>query len=165
MDQCIYQKVIGSKICFLVLYVDDILLATNDKGLLYEVKRFLSKNFDMNDMGEASFVIDAKIHRERSQGILGLSQETYINKFLERFNMKNCSPSIAHIMKGDRLYLNYCPKNDFEWEHMKNILYASNVGSPMYAQVWYKPDAFAVQVLGRYQSNTGVDPTEKLQKR
>ena len=36
MDQCIYQKVSGSKICFLVLYVDDILLATNDKGLLHE---------------------------------------------------------------------------------------------------------------------------------
>ena len=34
----VYQKVSGSKICFLMLYVDDILLATNDKGLLYEVK-------------------------------------------------------------------------------------------------------------------------------
>jgi len=38
MDQCIYQKVDESKIFFLVLYVDDILLATNDKGLLYELK-------------------------------------------------------------------------------------------------------------------------------
>ncbi|KAL6345280.1 hypothetical protein AAG906_015763 [Vitis piasezkii] len=37
MDQCIYLKVSGSKVCFLVLYVDDILLATNDKGLLHEV--------------------------------------------------------------------------------------------------------------------------------
>ncbi|RVW60170.1 hypothetical protein CK203_088233 [Vitis vinifera] len=36
MDQCIYLKVNGSKVCFLVLYVDDILLATNDKGLLHE---------------------------------------------------------------------------------------------------------------------------------
>ncbi|RVW82677.1 Retrovirus-related Pol polyprotein from transposon TNT 1-94 [Vitis vinifera] len=57
MDQCIYLKVSGSKVCFLVLYVDDILLATNDKGLLHEVKQFLSKNFDMKDMGEASYVI------------------------------------------------------------------------------------------------------------
>jgi len=45
MDQCIYHKVSGSKICFLVLYVDDILLAVNDQGLLHEVKQFLSKNF------------------------------------------------------------------------------------------------------------------------
>ena len=73
MDQCIYQKVNGSKIYFLVLYVDDILLATNDKGLLYEVKKFLSKNFDMKDMGEASYVIGIKIHRDRTQCILGLS--------------------------------------------------------------------------------------------
>ena len=65
MDQCIYLKVSGSKICFLVLYVDDILLATNDKGLLHEVKQFLSKNFDMKDMGEASYVIGIKIHRDR----------------------------------------------------------------------------------------------------
>ena len=38
MDQCIYHKVSGGKICYLILYVDDILLASNDKGLLHEVK-------------------------------------------------------------------------------------------------------------------------------
>ena len=75
MDQCIYLKVSGSKICFLVLYMDGILLATNDKGFLYEVKQFLSKNFNMKDMGEASYVIGIKIHRDRFQGILVLSQE------------------------------------------------------------------------------------------
>ena len=75
MNQCIYQKVSGSKTCFLVLYVDDILLATNDKGMMHGVKQLLSKNFDMKDMGEASYVIGIKIHRDRSRGILGLSQE------------------------------------------------------------------------------------------
>ena len=85
MDQCIYQKVSGSKTGFLVLYVDNILLATNDKEMMHGVKQFLSKNFDMKGMGEASYVIGIKIHRDRSRGILGLSQETYINKVLERF--------------------------------------------------------------------------------
>ena len=165
MDQCIYLKVSGSKISFLVLYVDDILLATNDKGLLYEVKQFLSKNFDMKDMGEASYVIGIKIHRERYRGILGLSQETYINKVLERFNMKNCSLSVAPILKGDRFDLNQCPKNDFEREHMKNIPYASAVGSLMYAQVCTRPDiTFVVGVLGRYQSNPGLNHWKATKK-
>ena len=84
-DQCIYQKVNRSNICFLVLYVDDILLAANDRGLLHEVKQFLSKFFDMKDMGEASYVIGIKIHRNGLRGILGLSQESYINKVLEKF--------------------------------------------------------------------------------
>ena len=113
-----YQKVSGSKNCFLVLYIDDILLATNDKGLLHEVKQFLSRNFDMKDMGEASYIIGIKIHRDRSRCILGLSQEAYIDKVLERFRMKDCSPSVAPIVKRDRFNFNQCPKNDLEREQM-----------------------------------------------
>ena len=60
----------------------------------------------MKDMDEASYVIGIKIHKERSRGILGLSQETYINKVLERFCIKDCSSSIASIVKGDRFNLN-----------------------------------------------------------
>ena len=57
IDRCIYIKVSGSKFIILVLYVDDILLAANDVGLLHDIKKFLSKNFEMKDMGEAFFVI------------------------------------------------------------------------------------------------------------
>ena len=72
--------------------------------------------------------------------------------------MKDCSPSVAPIMKGDKLSLNQCSKNDLEKESMKNIPYASAVGSLMYAQVCTRPDiAYAVGVLGRYQSNPGMD--------
>ena len=86
--------------------MDDILLAVNDKGLLYEVKQFLSENFDMKDMSDASYVIGINIHRDIYQGVLSLSQETYINKVSERFQMKDCSSSIAPIVKDDRFNLN-----------------------------------------------------------
>ena len=56
-DRCIYPKVGGSKFSFLILYVDDILLASSDLGLLYTTKKFLYENFDMKDMGEATYVI------------------------------------------------------------------------------------------------------------
>ncbi|XP_073038092.1 secreted RxLR effector protein 161-like [Primulina eburnea] len=48
--------------------------------------------------------------------------------------MKDCSPSIAPIVKRDKFNLSQCPKNDLELEQMKNIPYASAVGSLMYAQ-------------------------------
>ncbi|KAL0359934.1 UNVERIFIED_CONTAM: Retrovirus-related Pol polyprotein from transposon TNT 1-94 [Sesamum angustifolium] len=127
MDQCIYQKASGSKTYFLVLYVDYILLATNDKGMLCEVKQFFSKNFEMKDMGEPSYVIGIKILRDRSRCIFGLSQEIYIDKILERFRMKYCSPNIAPIVKGDKLHLNQCPMNDLEREQMKDIPYTSAI--------------------------------------
>ena len=72
--------------------------------------------------------------------------------------MKDCSSSVAPIVKGDRFNLNQCPKNDLEREQMQNIPYASAVGSLMYAQVCTRPDiAFAVGMLGRYQSNPRMD--------
>ena len=72
--------------------------------------------------------------------------------------MKDCSPSIAPIVKGDRFNLEQCPKNDLEREQIKNIPYVSTVGSLMYVQVYTRPDiVFAVGILGRYQSNLGMD--------
>jgi len=49
------------------MYVDDILLATNDLGLLSETKKFLSNNFGMKDLGEAYYVIGIEIFCDRSQ--------------------------------------------------------------------------------------------------
>ena len=57
IDWCIYLKVNGSKFIFLILYVDDILLASSDLDLLHETKKFLYKNFEMKDMGKATYVI------------------------------------------------------------------------------------------------------------
>lgn len=119
----------------------------------------------MKDMGDASYVIGIKIHRDRSQGTLGLSQGTYINKVLERFRMGNCSPSVAPIVKGDKFSLSQCPRNNLEKELMVNIPYAYVVGSLMYAQVCTRPDiAFAVGMLGRYQSNPGMDHWKAAKK-
>ena len=56
-DQCIHHKFKGSRFIFFVLYVGDILLVSNDIDLLLETKSFLSKNFEMKDLGDASFVI------------------------------------------------------------------------------------------------------------
>lgn len=68
VDQCIYLKVSGSKVIFLVLYVDDILLATNDLGLLHDTKEFIFHNLEMKDMGEASYVLGIEIKRDRHKG-------------------------------------------------------------------------------------------------
>ena len=114
VDQCIYHKVSGSKFIFLVLYVDDILLAISDINLLHETKRFLSRNFAMKDLGEASYVIGIKIHRDRSRGIVGLSQKAYIERVLSRFSMQNCAPGDAPIVKGDKLSLLKCPRNNIK---------------------------------------------------
>ena len=82
VDQCIYFEFNGCKFIILVPYVDDILLASSDIGLLHETKKFLSSKFEMQDFGEVSFVLGIQIHRDRTRSILGVSQKAYIDKVL-----------------------------------------------------------------------------------
>ena len=79
-NNCIYAKFKSGNFIFLILYVDDILLASSDVRLLLETKKFLSSNFDMKDLGEASFVLRIEINRDRRKGVLGLSQKAYLEK-------------------------------------------------------------------------------------
>ena len=97
IDRCIYLRVSGSSYIFLVLYVDDILLASNDSNLLIETNHMLSTHFDMKDLGEASYVLGINILRDKANGVIKLSQRTYIEKILKRFNMHNCKSTKAPI--------------------------------------------------------------------
>ena len=103
IDQCIYLKESGSEWILLVLYVDDILLASISLSLLRETKDFLSNNIDKKDMGEVHYVIWIEIHYNRSLDMLGLSQKFYILGVLKRFSMENCVPGKAPIVKSDKL--------------------------------------------------------------
>ena len=50
----------------MVLYIDDILLASSDANLLNDTKRILFVNFNMKDLREAYFVLGIEIYRDRS---------------------------------------------------------------------------------------------------
>jgi hypothetical protein len=151
LDNCIYIKIKGSSFIILVLYVDDILLASSDKSLLHETKGFLSLNFDMKDLRDASYVLGIEIHRDRSKGALGLSQKAYIEKVLKRYNMHQCSGTAAPVVKGDKFGQFQSPRNQLEIDQMRSIPYASAIGSIMYVQVWTHTDlAFITGMLGRY---------------
>ena len=62
-EPCVYKKVSGSAITFLILYVDDILLIENDILILTSIKVWLSKEFAMKDLGETSYILGIKIYR------------------------------------------------------------------------------------------------------
>jgi hypothetical protein len=96
----VYKKVSGSAVVFLVLYVDDILLIENDIPMMKVVKSSLRKSFSMKDLGEASYILDIKIYRDRSKMLIGLTQDAYIDKVLNRFNMQNSKKGFLPMSHG-----------------------------------------------------------------
>ena len=72
-DHCVYNKRSKGKFVILSLYVNDILIAGNDKEYVNDIKAWLSSNFEMKDMGEVSYIRGVKISRDRPRKILSLS--------------------------------------------------------------------------------------------
>ena len=74
-EACIYNKVSGSSVAFLILYVDDILLIGNDTEFLNSIKGYLNKNFSTKDLGEAAYILGIKIYRDRSRRLISFFNE------------------------------------------------------------------------------------------
>ena len=67
------RKMQNDIVVFLILYVDDILLIGNDFEMLSNVKIQLATQFQMEDLGEAQYVLGIKIIRDRKNMIIVLS--------------------------------------------------------------------------------------------
>jgi hypothetical protein len=119
-----------------------------------DVKASLRKSFSMKDLGEASYILGIKIYRDRSKCLIGLSQSTYIDKVLNRFNMNESKKGLIPMSHGVTLSDTQCASTPDEQERMSRVSYASAIGSIMYAMICMRLDvSYALSVTSRYQSN------------
>jgi hypothetical protein len=153
-EPCIYKNVSGSTVVFLVLYVNDILLIENDIPMIDVVKSSLRKSFLMKDLGEVTYILDIKIYRDRLKRLIGLSQDAYIDKILNLFNMQDSKKCfLLRVMPCD-ISKKQCPTDPDEQKRMRAIPFALTIGSIMYAMIC--PDvSYDLSAMSRYQSNYG----------
>ena len=157
-EACVYKKVNGSSVAFLVLYVDDILLVGNDMELLNSIKGYLNNSFSMKDLGEAAYILGINIYRDRLRRLIGLSQSTYLDKVLKKFKMNHAKKGFLPMLQGKALSKTQCPTTADERERMSKIPYASAIGSIMYAMLCTRPDvSHALSLTSRYQSDPGEE--------
>ena len=158
-DNCVYFKQFSNgSFVYLLLYVDDMLIASRDKFLIDELKAQLSHEFEMKDLGPAKKILGMEIHRDRKAGKLFLSQKSYIEKILDRFNLGNCKPVSTSFASHFKLSSSQCPINEDDKDYMSRVPYASAVGNLMYAMICTRPDlAYAVSMVSRFMHNPGKE--------
>ncbi|KAL5837333.1 hypothetical protein ACOSQ3_014502 [Xanthoceras sorbifolium] len=155
-DHCCYIKRFDNSFIILLLYVDDMLVAGSDMQEIMNLKRELSKQFTMKDLGAAKQILGMRIKRDTKSETLLLSQAEYIKKVLSRFNMQDAKPVSTPLGVHFRLSKEQSPKTEEERTHMAKVPYASAIGSLMYAMVCTRPDiAQAVGAVSRYMNNPG----------
>lgn len=144
-DKCMY--VLHSNNCrtYLLLYVDDFLLACTDNRILLELKSRFMREFKMRDLGEMSYFLGIKITRCES-GIF-LSQENYLRKVLAKHKMDLCAPVKTPLEPQPCSEVN---SNCI----IGNKPYREVIGSLMYACMATRPDiCVAVNFYSQFQTN------------
>ncbi|KAK3012115.1 hypothetical protein RJ639_010588 [Escallonia herrerae] len=91
------QKLADGSHIYLLLYVDDMLIAAKSMSDVNGLKEQLKREFEMKDLGAAKRIFGMEIQRDRPAGILYLSQKKYIERVLLRFDENLADMMIKHI--------------------------------------------------------------------
>ena len=152
-DPCVYyNKLPTGEYIYLLLYVDDMLIASKYRFVIEELKKDLSSEFEMKDLGEAKKVLGMEITRHRRSGKVSLTRKGYLKKVLQRFNINKGTKSVSTpLAPHSKLSATMSPKTVEECEYMTRVPYASTVGSLIYAMVCTRPDlSQVVSMVSRY---------------
>ncbi|GKV43399.1 hypothetical protein SLEP1_g50691 [Rubroshorea leprosula] len=138
-DSCVYHKKLGDgSWVYLLLYVDDMLIAAKSMLIIDDLKKQLSGEFEMKDLGAAKKILAMEIHRDCKGGC--------------DYSKAVTTPLGAHF----KFSSNLSPKTEEEKKFMACIPYVSAVGSLMYAMVCTHLDiSHAVSVVSPYMGNPG----------
>ena len=71
VDHCVYFKLIGDRVIYLVLYVDDMLLVGNDKEIIQDLKTQLCSKFNMKDLGASDYIFGMELKEIGKRGSSG----------------------------------------------------------------------------------------------
>ncbi|KAH9703677.1 hypothetical protein KPL70_011177 [Citrus sinensis] len=156
-DCCVYYKLLKDDLyIYLLLYVDDMLIACKVREEIEDLKKILSSEFDMKNLGIAKKILGVEIERDRAAGLMFLSQKKYLTRVLHSFQMLNSKPVVTPLAAHFRLSNLQCPKTSEEKLEMEDVPYANAVGCLMYAMVLTRPDiSHAVSVVSRYMATLG----------
>ncbi|WJZ82183.1 hypothetical protein VitviT2T_001965 [Vitis vinifera] len=146
-DHTLFLKKQHGKITALIVYVDDMVVTGNDPEEKKALQNYLSREFEMKDLGLLKYFIGIEVSRS-SEGIF-LSQRKYALDLLQETGMSGCQPINTPIEEGLKLCVE---PNQVSTDKGR---YQRLVGRLMYL-AHTRPDlAYALSVVSQYMHNPG----------
>ena len=155
-DHGVFHKQIGRDIIILAVHVDDCMVAGSSTMLVSKFKVEMNKKYKLTDLGPANWLLGIKISRDLVNKTVSLSQLSYIEAIITRFNFDDLKPCAVPIDPSAPLSKSQSPTKLEDIAKMKNVPYREAVGSLMYAAMGTRPDiAFATSTVAQYSENPG----------
>jgi hypothetical protein len=163
-DPCIYVRTRNGDTEFILVYVDDLIIATKARKALYDIKNAINDKFPSTDKGPIKNFLNVQFTRNRGDRTISMSQPNKITNVLQdaqltetdrQFISKPCKlPGNPEL----KLTKEMSPSSEEDNETMKNIPYKSILGQLLYIAITTRPDiSTAVNQVGRYSQNPGME--------
>ena len=117
------------------------------------------------DLGPANWLLGIKITRDFEAQTTSLSQSSYIDSILTRFNFTDLKPFATPMDPSVQFSKDQCPQTLEESAKMSKVPYREAIGSLNYCAVAMRPDiAFSVSLLAQYMEDPGRTHWEAVKR-
>jgi hypothetical protein len=146
-DACMFLH--SEKKQMIIIYVDDMLLAADGKESMKDLCGILTSKFQSRLLGTPSYFLGMNLVYNKHQGLVMLTQQTYIDAVVEKYGLDTLLPRSLPLKPGLKL------QKQGEEEKGKEIFpeYGSLIGALLFLAVCTRPDvSFAVGMLSKFVS-------------
>ncbi|KAI7958287.1 hypothetical protein MJO29_006504 [Puccinia striiformis f. sp. tritici] len=93
-DPCLFIHQDSTQPCFVFVHVDDMVIFGPNVQFF---KDHINSRFEMEDLGECTWVLGMRVTRNRAERTISLCQDRYISEMLDEFGMSDCRPISAPL--------------------------------------------------------------------
>jgi len=165
-EPCLYFRRVEGKLAMIALYVDDMVIAGSDLGIVQDIKNKLSERYQMSDLGEVNQILGCEVLRDHALGRIMMTQRQYIKQIIKKFFPDMVLNSVYTPM-ATQVYLirSMSPVTAEDIAFMKSIPYRQAVGCLLWLAMGTRPDiAYAVSQVARFCENPGREHWEAVQR-
>jgi hypothetical protein len=156
VDQAVFFCHIDKALTIIVVHVDDCTIASTSKELVIELKAKVCEHVEITDLGKLHWLLGIEVKHDREAISIHMSQHSYIDSILRRYNLKDSEPTSTPMDTQLHLSSSQSPSATQDYATMHDISYREAVGSLMYASLSTRPDIlFAVTTLSHFSMNPG----------
>jgi hypothetical protein len=154
VNNSIFFKTSGNDLIIILIHVDDYTITAMTVKLVEWVKKGVAEQVEIMDLGEIHWLLGIEVKRDRTQGMISLSQCLYIDTSLHVFGLEDTKPLSIPMDPSTHLTSDLSPKSTVDVAHMAKVPHLEAVGKLMYGALGTHPDiTYTIQVLSRFMKN------------
>ena len=161
----VFIATITVHILILVSHVDDCTITRDSPSLIKAFKDEIGTHFQITDLGLISWLLGMKVTRNRVTHTISLSQKSYINAILTKYNFSDVKPVSIPLDPYVHLSKKQSPKTTSKIIQIHNIPYWQAVSSLIHLASGTCPDiAFTTSFVAQFCANPGWDHWEAVKQ-